>query len=51
MARAPEGTTLGTPFDIAALQGIEVPVVNQSKFYDVWGSPQTTPHTPAMVGF
>ena len=39
-----EGTTLGTPFDIAALQGIEVPVADQLKFYDVWGSPQTTPH-------
>ena len=39
-----EGTTLGTPFDIAALQGIEVPVADQLKFYDAWGSPQTTPH-------
>ena len=39
-----EGTTLGTPFDMAALQGIEVPVADQLKFYDVWGSPQTTPH-------
>ena len=39
-----EGTILGTPFDIAALQGIEVPVADQLKFYDVWGSPQTTPH-------
>ena len=39
-----EGTTLGTPFDIAALQGIDVPVADQLKFYDVWGSPQTTPH-------
>ena len=39
-----EGTTLGTPFDLAALQGIDVPVADQLKFYDVWGSPQTTPH-------
>ena len=39
-----EGTTVGTPFDLAALQGIDVPVADQLKFYDVWGSPQTTPH-------
>ena len=34
-----EGTTLGTPFDLAALQGIDVPVADQLKFYDAWGSP------------
>ena len=39
-----EGTTLGTPFDLAALQGIDVPVADQLKYYDVWGSAQTTPH-------
>jgi arylsulfatase A-like enzyme len=39
-----EGTTLGTPFDMAAIQAIPVPVVEQLKFYDVWGSDQTTPH-------
>jgi arylsulfatase A-like enzyme len=39
-----EGSTLGTPFDLAAIQGIDVPVKDQLKFYDVWGSPQTTPH-------
>lgn len=39
-----EGTTVGTPFDLAALEGIEVPVADQLKFYDVWGSPLTTPH-------
>ena len=39
-----EGTTIGTPFDLAALQGIDVPVADQLKFYDVWGSAQTTPH-------
>ncbi|WP_029073846.1 arylsulfatase [Kaistia adipata] len=39
-----EGTTLGTPFDLAALQGIEVPVKEQLKFYDAWGSDQTSPH-------
>jgi arylsulfatase len=39
-----EGSTLGTPFDLAAIQGIDVPVAEQLKFYDVWGSPVTTPH-------
>ena len=39
-----EGTILGTPFDLAALQGIEVPVADQLKYYDVWGSAKTTPH-------
>jgi arylsulfatase A-like enzyme len=39
-----EGSTIGTPFDMAAIQGIDVPVSEQLKFYDVWGSPHTTPH-------
>ena len=39
-----EGSLVGTPFDVAALQGIDVPVADQLKFYDVWGSAQTTPH-------
>ena len=39
-----EGSTIGTPFDMAAIQGIDVPVAEQLKFYDVWGSPVTTPH-------
>jgi arylsulfatase len=39
-----EGTTLGTPFDLAALQSIPVPVMDQLKFYDVWGSDVTQPH-------
>ena len=39
-----EGTTLGTPFDLAALEAIDVPVAEQLKYYDVWGSPVTTPH-------
>jgi hypothetical protein len=29
---------------MAAIQGINVPVPEQLKFYDVWGSAQTTPH-------
>lgn len=39
-----EGSTIGTPFDMASIQGIDVPVKDQLKFYDVWGSPVTTPH-------
>src|ERR1700680_2740709 len=39
-----EGSTLGTPFDLAAIQGINIPVAEQLKFYDVWGSPATAPH-------
>jgi arylsulfatase A-like enzyme len=39
-----EGSTVGTPFDLAALEGIDVPVAEQLKYYDVWGSPATTPH-------
>jgi hypothetical protein len=39
-----EGSILGTPTDMAAIQGVNVPVPEQLKFYDVWGSAQTTPH-------
>jgi arylsulfatase A-like enzyme len=39
-----EGSAIGTPFDMAAIQGIDVPIAEQLKFYDVWGSAQTTPH-------
>jgi arylsulfatase A-like enzyme len=39
-----EGTTVGTPFDMAAIQAIVMPVAEQLKYYDVWGSNQTTPH-------
>ena len=39
-----EGSILGTPNDMAAIQGVNVPVAEQLKFYDVWGSAQTTPH-------
>jgi arylsulfatase A-like enzyme len=40
-----EGTTLGTPNAMAALQAIPIPVAEQMKFYDVWGSAKTYPHT------
>ncbi|HEY5894900.1 MAG TPA: arylsulfatase [Chthoniobacterales bacterium] len=39
-----EGTAIGTTFDLAAIQSIEMPVDLQLKFYDVLGSDQTTPH-------
>jgi arylsulfatase A-like enzyme len=39
-----EGSTVGTPFDMAAIQGINIPVKEQLKYYDVWGSGVTDPH-------
>jgi arylsulfatase A-like enzyme len=39
-----EGTAIGTVFDLAAIQDIEMPVEDQLKFYDVLGSDVTTPH-------
>src|SRR5438105_2102984 len=39
-----EGSTIGTTFDLAAIQAINVPVDVQLKFYDVLGSDHTTPH-------
>jgi arylsulfatase len=39
-----EGSTVGTVFDMAAIQAINMPVETQLKFYDVLGSDLTTPH-------
>ena len=39
-----EGSTLGTPFDMAAIEAINIPVEEQLKYYDVWGSDKTEPH-------
>jgi arylsulfatase A-like enzyme len=40
-----EGTLVGTPNEVAALNGVPVPVEDQLKFfYDVWGSDQTYNH-------
>jgi arylsulfatase A-like enzyme len=40
-----EGSLIGTPNEVASLQGIPVPVVDQLKdFYSAWGSDQTYPH-------
>jgi arylsulfatase len=42
---SPEGTTLGTPNQYTAYNGIlDVPVQEQLKFYDAWGGPMTYPH-------
>lgn len=40
-----EGTLIGTPNEVAAFNGVEVPVALQLKeFYQIWGSDETYPH-------
>jgi arylsulfatase len=39
-----EGSAVGTVFDLAAIQAVDMPVDAQLKFYDVLGSDHTTPH-------
>ncbi len=40
-----EGTLIGTPNEVAAFNGVEVPVAIQLKdFYSIWGSDETYPH-------
>jgi arylsulfatase A-like enzyme len=39
-----EGSTIGTPNVMTSYQGIPVPVSEQMKFYDIWGSDKTYPH-------
>ena len=40
-----EGTLIGTPNEVAAFNGVNVPVADQLKdFYDAWGSNETNPH-------
>ncbi len=39
-----EGSLVGTPFDMAALEAITIPVKDQVRFYDAWGSDKTQPH-------
>jgi arylsulfatase A-like enzyme len=48
-----EGSMNGTPFDLAPLQGIDIPLADQMKYYDVWGSAATQPHmaVPWAWGF
>jgi arylsulfatase len=39
-----EGTTNGTPNEVAALNGITVPVKDQFLWYEGWGGPESYPH-------
>ena len=39
-----EGTMTGTPNEVAALNGLQIPVEDQLKFYDAWGTDRTYPH-------
>jgi len=39
-----EGSTIGTPNVMTSYQGIPVPVPEQMKFYDIWGSDKTYSH-------
>ena len=39
-----EGTLVGTPNEVASLNGVNPPMAIQSKFYDAWGSDMTYPH-------
>ena len=41
---SPEGTTVGTPNEFATFNGVVVPLKEQMKYYDNWGSDQTFPH-------
>jgi arylsulfatase len=41
---SPEGTPLGSPNEVASLQGVSIPVKDQMKFYDLWGTDMTFPH-------
>jgi arylsulfatase len=39
-----EGSLLGTPNEVASIQGVDFPVADQLKFLDAWGSDLTYPH-------
>ncbi len=39
-----EGSTIGTPNEVATFNGIHIPVKEQMKWYDAWGSDLTYPH-------
>jgi arylsulfatase len=41
---SPEGTTLGTPNEFATFNGVVIPVAEQLKYYESWGSDETFPH-------
>ncbi|MGO7428968.1 arylsulfatase, partial [Rhizobium ruizarguesonis] len=39
-----EGSPAGTPNEMTFFNGVDVPVQDQLKFYDAWGSALTYPH-------
>jgi len=39
-----EGTPNGTPSEMLPFNGIDLPVAEQMKFYDAWGTNETYPH-------
>ena len=39
-----EGGPTGTPNEVAAVQGVHLPVEAQMQYYDAWGSDKTYPH-------
>ena len=39
-----EGSVEGTPNEVASIQGVNIPVKDQMKFYPEWGSDRTYPH-------
>ena len=41
---SPEGTLQGTCNEIASLNGVTIPLEEQMKYYDEWGSDKTFPH-------
>jgi arylsulfatase A-like enzyme len=41
---SPEGSLIGTPNEVAQFNNITIPVKEQMKWYDVWGSDLTYPH-------
>ena len=42
---SPEGTLVGTPNEFTAYNGfLDVPIEEQMKYYDIWGSAPTYPH-------
>ena len=43
-APVPKARPQGTPNEMTFFNGVEVPVADQMKFYDVWGSDKTYPH-------
>jgi arylsulfatase A-like enzyme len=42
-----EGSPNGTPSEVMQFNGVELPVAEQMKWYDAWGTDQTYPHFAA----